>query len=53
MRQAEIDIGYIDAHLKLCPLNRMARKQPWNTDGLVNAPQFEGLSSKSNFKENF
>jgi hypothetical protein len=40
-RDAEIDIGYIDAHLKLRPLNRVARMPHWNTSGLVEAPQFK------------
>lgn len=34
-RDTEIDIGYLDAQLKLRPLNRMARLPPWNTSGLV------------------
>lgn len=35
LRETEIDIGYLDAQLKLRPLNRMARLPPWNTSGLV------------------
>ena len=52
-REAEIDIGYIDAHLKLRPLNRVSRLQPWNTSGLVEAPQFKTLQEKSTCKENY
>jgi hypothetical protein len=49
-REAEIDIGYIDAHLKLRPLNTIARLPPWNTKGLVEAPQFTGLVNKTSTK---
>jgi len=52
-REAEIDIGYIDAHLKLRPLNRMARLPPWNTTGLVEAPQFQNMHNKTTMKENY
>lgn len=52
-REPEIDIGYIDAHLKLRPLNRVARMLPWNTSGLVEAPQFSGQLNKTTTKENY
>lgn len=52
-RNAEIDIGYIDAHLKLRPLNRVARMPHWNTSGLVEAPQFKQETGKTTTKENY
>jgi len=47
LRNAEIDISYIDAHLKLRPLNRIARLPPWNTSGLVEAPQYQNLNNRT------
>ena len=47
LRDAEIDIGYIDAHLKLKPLNRIARLPPWNTSGLVEAPQYQSMLNRT------
>ena len=49
-REAEIDIGYIDAHLKLRGLNRMARMPQWNTGELVEAPQFKNQVNKATAK---
>jgi hypothetical protein len=52
-RESEIDIGYLDAQLKLRPLNRMARLPPWNTSGLVEAPQYNNYRAIPTTKENF
>jgi hypothetical protein len=52
-RETEIDIGYLDAQLKLRPLNRIARLPPWNTTALVEAPQFKDYHNKTTTKENF
>lgn len=53
LRQPQIDIGYIDAHLKLRSLNRTGRMPQWNTNGLVDAPQFKQIVNKSTTKQNY